>query len=390
LQPAGLAVPDVYFFNRFLVQHIKNSAEGESWFEQAFISGLITPWVRSADITDFRELRALFKKSNLIGHYDEEPADEIAGRLSRLQPKDLQWREWPAQMGVSFDRLVSAHLAREIKDIPIVEGIDPREDLLAGFLIRSTKLRYNDVDAARQMCDPKDGLRLGNIVRATGSRLLGEQTNKTTIMNVEDLLARLRANNKKKSLIRDVKTFFAILTHLYNLNQSEQFDTNCSFPQYSSLTELFVSKPASVTLGGEDLLSDDGDDSPTEMMIRLPSPYLLKKIRLSYILEKRKDCDRYQDYVKAFSAWTANASDLPARRDDLLDKLRRYAEYICNMVCGPQEGIAYQAGVRPKSFLVKGLPPLAGALTGGAAAALPGHRTSESLGKVRHHGLIHF
>jgi hypothetical protein len=60
------------------------------------------------------------------------------------------------------------------------------------------------------MNGPEDGLRLGNIVRATGQRLLGKTS---TIMNVEDLLARMNTAGIAAEEIADAKTFFRTLTH---------------------------------------------------------------------------------------------------------------------------------------------------------------------------------
>jgi hypothetical protein len=324
--PVGLVSPDPFFFCPFVHNYLfsfenRASPDSRTWYEHALVEGLITPFVRDRSVGGFQDLWEKMAKSGLQGHYDM--GREIAKKLDSLGGRSTpdHWRAWPDQMGLRFAALIKERfLLRDAQSMipPNLRGEDA--DKYLAFLDRTEPFRVDDVMAAMDHPTPADGLRVTEIIRASGRRILGPDVR---IDNLEELLAKMAAASDISNVqIEDARQFFKTLQELYNENLANAFCATKNVTNFDLSSRIFSAYGTR-----EFELNDAFLGKPLFVDLEVPPVSMLRSLPFDAFLAKARSSKEFSDYRGAFLKWMNKSNDYSLGRD-LTQALEGYVKRI--------------------------------------------------------------
>jgi hypothetical protein len=323
--PAGLVSPDPFFFSPFLHDYLASQPEGRTWYENALVEGLIIPFVRDQSVGGFYDLWKLMSASNLQGHY--EKAKGVARRLDALKGRATpdHWKPWPAGMGKKFANLVEGRLSRDLESmIPLnLRGQDA--DNCTEYLRRTKPFRVDDIEAAKRSRSVEDGLRVSEILWASGRRILGAGVN---IKHIEELLSKMAASSQSSPQdVEDARQFYKTMIELYNENLSNSFEITKNVTDFDVMSRMFSAE------GTRDLQLDDALTRKAIFHdIDLPPLSLLKTFSFDRFLIAARTSREFGEYQHALAQWMKNSKDDTLSRN-VTEAVNAYVGKI-HQLCG--------------------------------------------------------
>jgi hypothetical protein len=313
--PVGLVSPDPFFFSPFLHDYLIAQPDKRTWYEGALADGLIIPFVRTQSVANYYELWALMNKSSLQGHYDK--GEVVAKRLDHLKGRATpdHWRSWPDGMGKRFAKLVEDRfLKRDAVGMVPHNLRGEHAEACIDFLHRTAAFRIADVEAAMNSLEPEHGLRVSEILWASGRRILGRNV---TIRNLEELLSMMsKATNATQRDVNDAKQFYKTLIELYNENLSSAFDATKNVTDYDVMSRVFSRE------GTVDLQVDALEGDVVFEDVELPPLALLKTFTFDFVLAARSSRE-FEEYTQALAQWTHDSKNR-ALRENLTKAVKAY------------------------------------------------------------------
>jgi hypothetical protein len=338
--PVGLASPDGYFFGPFVYEYLAERPDARTWYESALVEGLIIPFVRDQTISSFSDLWKALAGNSLQGHFENSQA--IAKRLDKLNGRATpdHWKPWPAGMGKRFGKLVEDRLSRNV-ELMVPRNLRPEDaDRCIEYLDRTRAYRIDDIEIARRGVSAEHGLRVSEVLWASGRRILGPDVK---VKNIEDFLARMAGSSQFSPRdVQDAKQFYKVLIELHNENASSAFDITRNVTDFDVMSRIFSAE------GTSDLEVDESlAQKPIFQDIQLPPISLLKTFSFDLVTAARASRE-FSEYQKTLALWSMKSRDADLARN-VTEATQAYVKRI-HQLCRqrPTNWDQYRVAIGPK------------------------------------------